>query len=61
MKVYNDAGVLEKVLKDKRMELGPVPDEEDMGSPKLKLSRFAPLSVLSPFICIVPFFYILDR
>ncbi|XP_046881152.1 polybromo 1, like isoform X1 [Hypomesus transpacificus] len=37
--VYNDAGVLEKVLKDKRMELGPVPDEEDMGSPKLKLRK----------------------
>uniref|UniRef100_A0AAY4CCS3 Protein polybromo-1 n=1 Tax=Denticeps clupeoides TaxID=299321 RepID=A0AAY4CCS3_9TELE len=39
--VYNDADVLEKILKDKRKELGPVPEEDDMGSPKLKLRRSA--------------------
>ncbi|XP_070815736.1 polybromo 1, like isoform X5 [Chaetodon trifascialis] len=34
--VYNDADILEKILKDKRKELGPPPEEEDVGSPKLK-------------------------
>ncbi|KAM9409587.1 polybromo 1, like [Pholidichthys leucotaenia] len=34
--VYNDADILEKTLKDKRKELGPPPEEEDVGSPKLK-------------------------
>ncbi|CAJ1050640.1 polybromo 1%2C like isoform X2 [Xyrichtys novacula] len=37
--VYNDADILEKVLKDKRKELGPPPEEEDVGSPKLKLRK----------------------
>uniref|UniRef100_M4AP04 Protein polybromo-1 n=1 Tax=Xiphophorus maculatus TaxID=8083 RepID=M4AP04_XIPMA len=37
--VYNDADVLEKILKDKRKELGPPPEEEDVGSPKLKLRK----------------------
>lgn len=37
--MYNDADILEKILKDKRKELGP-PEEEDVGSPKLKLSTF---------------------
>ncbi|KAF1391761.1 hypothetical protein PFLUV_G00045440 [Perca fluviatilis] len=37
--VYNDADVLEKILKDKRKELGPLPEEEDVGSPKLKLRK----------------------
>ncbi|XP_012886215.1 PREDICTED: protein polybromo-1 isoform X2 [Dipodomys ordii] len=37
--VYNDAHILEKLLKDKRKELGPLPDDDDMASPKLKLSR----------------------
>ncbi|XP_059129912.1 protein polybromo-1 isoform X10 [Peromyscus eremicus] len=37
--VYNDAHILEKLLKDKRKELGPLPDDDDMTSPKLKLSR----------------------
>ncbi|KAM8868716.1 protein polybromo-1-like isoform 1-T3 [Synchiropus picturatus] len=37
--VYNDADVLEKMLKDKRKELGPQPEEEDVGSPKLKLRK----------------------
>ncbi|XP_075893553.1 polybromo 1, like isoform X2 [Nelusetta ayraudi] len=36
--VYNDADVLEKILKDKRKELGPSP-EETVGSPKLKLRK----------------------
>ncbi|XP_068568266.1 polybromo 1, like isoform X1 [Cebidichthys violaceus] len=36
--VYNDADILEKILKDKRKELGPFP-EEDVGSPKLKLRK----------------------
>lgn len=36
--VYNDADILEKILKDKRKELGPAPEEEDVGSPKVKLS-----------------------
>lgn len=40
MKVYNDAGILEKIVKDKRKELGASPEEgtDNMGSPKLKLS-----------------------
>ncbi|XP_066452446.1 protein polybromo-1-like isoform X4 [Eleutherodactylus coqui] len=42
--VYNDAHVLEKILKEKRKELGPLPDDEDMASPKLKLSRKSGIS-----------------
>lgn len=37
-KVYNDADILEKIMKDKRKDLGPVTDEDDMMSPKLKIS-----------------------
>ncbi|XP_048874224.1 protein polybromo-1 isoform X3 [Brienomyrus brachyistius] len=37
--VYNDANILEKVMKDKRKELGPLPDEDDVGSPKLKIRK----------------------
>uniref|UniRef100_A0A8C2JIU5 Protein polybromo-1 n=1 Tax=Cyprinus carpio TaxID=7962 RepID=A0A8C2JIU5_CYPCA len=37
--VYNDANILEKIVKDKQKELGPPPEEDDMGSPKLKLRR----------------------
>ncbi|KAK0142635.1 Protein polybromo-1 [Merluccius polli] len=37
--VYNDADVLEKVLKEKRKEMGPPPEEEEVGSPKLKLRK----------------------
>ncbi|XP_061583260.1 protein polybromo-1-like isoform X2 [Cololabis saira] len=37
--VYNDAEVLEKVLKDKRKEMGPFPGEDDVGSPKLKIRK----------------------
>ncbi|XP_064130493.1 protein polybromo-1 isoform X21 [Loxodonta africana] len=42
--VYNDAHILEKLLKDKRKELGPLPDEDDVASPKLKLSRKSGIS-----------------
>ncbi|XP_041638497.1 polybromo 1, like [Cheilinus undulatus] len=37
--VYNDADILEKILQDKRNELGPPPEEDDVGSPKLKLRK----------------------
>nr|XP_023661253.1 protein polybromo-1-like isoform X6 [Paramormyrops kingsleyae] len=37
--VYNDANILEKIMKDKRKELGPLPDEDDVGSPKLKIRK----------------------
>ncbi|KAM6981128.1 polybromo 1, like [Aplochiton taeniatus] len=37
--VYNDAAVLEKLLKEKRKELGATAGEDDMGSPKLKLRK----------------------
>lgn len=40
MQVYNDANILEKIVKDKQKELGPPPEEDDMGSPKLKLRMF---------------------
>ncbi|XP_006892308.1 PREDICTED: protein polybromo-1 isoform X8 [Elephantulus edwardii] len=42
--VYNDAHILEKLLKDKRKELGPLPDDDDLASPKLKLSRKSGIS-----------------
>lgn len=41
MQVYNDADILEKILKDKRKELGSPPEEDDVGSPKVKLSMSA--------------------
>lgn len=41
MQVYNDADILEKILKDKRKELGSPPEEDDVGSPKVKLSMLA--------------------
>lgn len=44
--MYNDADILEKILKDKRKEMGPSPEEEDVGSPKLKLSKFDHISDL---------------
>ncbi|XP_041743789.2 polybromo 1, like isoform X4 [Coregonus clupeaformis] len=39
--VYNDANILEKIVKDKRKELGASPEEDtdNMGSPKLKLRK----------------------
>uniref|UniRef100_A0A8C5R4Q7 Protein polybromo-1 n=1 Tax=Leptobrachium leishanense TaxID=445787 RepID=A0A8C5R4Q7_9ANUR len=42
--VYNDAHALEKVLKEKRKELGALLDDDDMASPKLKLSRKSGIS-----------------
>lgn len=38
LKVYNDADILEKILTDRRRDLGPVRDEDDAMSPKLKIS-----------------------
>lgn len=46
MQVYNDADILEKILKDKRKELGPPPEEEDLGSPRVKLSMMSCIHVL---------------
>uniref|UniRef100_A0A8C7TJP7 Protein polybromo-1 n=1 Tax=Oncorhynchus mykiss TaxID=8022 RepID=A0A8C7TJP7_ONCMY len=39
--VYDDADILEKIVKDKRKELGASPEEgtDNMGSPKLKLRK----------------------
>nr|XP_056719228.1 protein polybromo-1 isoform X2 [Euleptes europaea] len=37
--VYNDAHILEKILKEKRKELGPLIEDEEVASPKVKLSR----------------------
>ncbi|XP_068762903.1 protein polybromo-1 isoform X12 [Struthio camelus] len=42
--VYNDAHILEKTLKEKRKELGPLPEDDDVASPKLKLSRKSGIS-----------------
>lgn len=36
--VYNDADILEKIMKDRRRDLGPLPDDDDVMSPKLKIS-----------------------
>ncbi|XP_072308340.1 protein polybromo-1-like isoform X3 [Eucyclogobius newberryi] len=38
-RVYNDANVLEKMMKDKRRDLGPPPDDDDLMSPKLKIRK----------------------
>ncbi|XP_072522268.1 protein polybromo-1 isoform X2 [Salminus brasiliensis] len=37
--VYNDANTLEKILKEKKRELGPAPEEDDIISPKLKIRK----------------------
>ncbi|XP_058229017.1 protein polybromo-1 isoform X4 [Hemibagrus wyckioides] len=37
--VYNDANTLEKIMKEKKRELGPAPEEEDIISPKLKIRK----------------------
>ncbi|KAF0034954.1 hypothetical protein F2P81_012712 [Scophthalmus maximus] len=37
--VYNDADILEKIMKDRRRDLGPANDDEDMMSPKLKIRK----------------------
>ncbi|XP_019360771.1 PREDICTED: protein polybromo-1 isoform X7 [Gavialis gangeticus] len=42
--VYNDAHMLEKILKEKKKELGPLPEDDDIASPKLKLSRKSGIS-----------------
>ncbi|KYO35909.1 protein polybromo-1 isoform B [Alligator mississippiensis] len=42
--VYNDAHMLEKILKEKKKELGPLPEDDDITSPKLKLSRKSGIS-----------------
>ncbi|XP_051957318.1 protein polybromo-1-like isoform X2 [Xyrauchen texanus] len=38
-RVYNDANILEKILREKRRELGPPPDDDDIISPKLKMRK----------------------
>uniref|UniRef100_A0A4W3HMH9 Protein polybromo-1 n=1 Tax=Callorhinchus milii TaxID=7868 RepID=A0A4W3HMH9_CALMI len=48
--VYNDANILEKMLKEKRKELGPLPDDEETASPKVKLSE----SSHGPSHCTLP-------
>uniref|UniRef100_A0A8C6PHV1 Protein polybromo-1 n=1 Tax=Nothobranchius furzeri TaxID=105023 RepID=A0A8C6PHV1_NOTFU len=35
--VYNDSDILEKIMEDKRRDLGPATDDDDMTSPKLKI------------------------
>ncbi|KAM7170449.1 protein polybromo-1 isoform 4-T7 [Macrochelys suwanniensis] len=42
--VYNDAHILEKILKEKKKELGPLLEDDDIASPKLKLSRKSGIS-----------------
>ncbi|XP_035008805.1 protein polybromo-1-like isoform X1 [Hippoglossus stenolepis] len=37
--VYNDADILEKIMKDRRKDLGPATDDDDMMSPKLKIRK----------------------
>ncbi|XP_029990474.1 protein polybromo-1-like isoform X3 [Sphaeramia orbicularis] len=37
--VYNDADVLEKIMKDRRRDLGPATDDDDVMSPKLKIRK----------------------
>lgn len=43
-KVYNDADILEKIMKDRRKDLGPATDDDDMMSPKLKISMWLHLT-----------------
>ncbi|XP_076003333.1 LOW QUALITY PROTEIN: protein polybromo-1-like [Genypterus blacodes] len=38
-RVYNDADVLEKIMKDRRRDLGPLADDDDVMSPKLKIRK----------------------
>uniref|UniRef100_A0A8C2Z3C6 Protein polybromo-1 n=1 Tax=Cyclopterus lumpus TaxID=8103 RepID=A0A8C2Z3C6_CYCLU len=37
--VYNDADILEKIMKDRRRDLGPVTDDDEIMSPKLKIRK----------------------
>lgn len=45
--MYNDAHMLEKILKEKRKELGPLAEDDDIASPKLKLSKTTLCSLVS--------------
>ncbi|MEQ2160357.1 Protein polybromo-1 [Goodea atripinnis] len=38
--VYNDAHILEKIMEDRRRDLGPATDDDDIMSPKLKISMY---------------------
>lgn len=53
VQVYNDADILEKIVKEKQKELGPLPEEEDVGSPKLKLRVLCHLKEKKTFADIV--------
>ncbi|XP_043979164.1 protein polybromo-1-like isoform X5 [Gambusia affinis] len=37
--VYNDAAILEKIMEDRRRDLGPATDDDDIMSPKLKIRK----------------------
>ncbi|XP_014864471.1 PREDICTED: protein polybromo-1-like isoform X2 [Poecilia mexicana] len=37
--VYNDADILEKIMEDRRRDLGPATDDDDVMSPKLKIRK----------------------
>lgn len=37
--VYNDTNTLEKIMREKKRELGPAPEDEDIISPKLKIRK----------------------
>uniref|UniRef100_A0A672IS18 Protein polybromo-1 n=1 Tax=Salarias fasciatus TaxID=181472 RepID=A0A672IS18_SALFA len=37
--VYNDADILEKIMKDRRKDLGPAAEDDDVMSPKLKIRK----------------------
>ncbi|KAB5536868.1 hypothetical protein PHYPO_G00112260 [Pangasianodon hypophthalmus] len=37
--VYNDANTLEKIMREKKRELGPAPEDDDIISPKLKIRK----------------------
>lgn len=41
--------MLEKILKEKRKELGPLAEDDDVASPKLKLSKTTLCIALSHF------------
>ncbi|XP_051966928.1 protein polybromo-1 isoform X6 [Xyrauchen texanus] len=48
--VYNDANILEKILREKRRELGPPPDDDDIISPKLKMRKSGVSSKKSKYL-----------
>lgn len=41
--------MLEKILKEKRKELGPLAEDDDVASPKLKLSKATSYIAMSHF------------